>query len=176
MNTLIRNLLAVLVLQVVILSSASAQFTFIFDDLMIPQFPLKLNDVHSLERRVYRYSGGICYTLREGTLPDITTFVTTFEYHLRFEVIDMCLKGLEKAEFEPVIISNRELFLDFQFEGRTNNLTCTVVGIVQYPTLYQVRFSNRYLTGGNSEIDECTSKAYASENKIKKPKMNFGKM
>lgn len=153
---------------------ATAQFNFIVDDILVPQLSARVENISSIERKTHYIPGGICYTLREGSIPDVTTFVTATVSQLNATVISSCLRALEEEKFVRVMFPNRELPLDFLFEARTEMITCSVIGITQYPVLYQIRVLDKFvLASENSQLTECIAKAHSNPSVIKPPRSDF---
>ena len=111
------------------------------------------------QKKTFWFPGGICYIVRTDMSPDMMTLVTSMPEHLKISTVKMCISELDKIGFEnkfQIVTGGPTETLK---EARTSNLSCAIVGQVQTPLIYQIRFSNFSLTGKDREIQECMSKA-----------------
>ena len=113
----------------------------------------------SHQQKTFWFPGGICYIVRTSMSPDMMTLVTSMPEHLKTSTVEMCIGELDKLSFENKLQTITGALVETLKEARTSNLSCAIVGQIQTPLIYQIRFSSFSLTGKDREIGECMSKA-----------------
>ena len=117
------------------------------------------------QQKTFWFPGGICSIVRTHMMPDLMTVATTMPEHLKASTVNMCIEKLSEIKFEDKFSELGSIPIDTLKDARTSNMTCTIVGQVQTPMLYQIRFSAFELTGKDREIEDCMTRAVNSSEK-----------
>jgi hypothetical protein len=97
--------------------------------------------------------------------PDMITVITSKLDQINSERIQTCLHAFKNIKAELIPLDPVGV-VDSLREARTQNMSCTVVGQIQTPLLYQVRFTNFSAETDSDELATCISLALQARNKV----------
>ncbi len=116
------------------------------------------------EQKTSWFTGGMCYIQRSVQSPELMTFITTVGEYMNASAIRSCISMAQKQPWRKVVIPPI-LPADTLREARTQNMACVIVGVVNTPLMYQVRFTSLDLTGEDREIADCMNLAGGSRDR-----------
>lgn len=121
------------------------------------------------EMKSYHSPGFACFLSRQLYQPDLTTFVTAHPEMMTEGHIKHCVSLLRKQKWKLIKQPSISMIpVDALKEFRSSNMACTHVAMSQFPMLYQVVFTDFYLTGKGAELVDCMSSAAQAPNRVPK--------